>query len=333
MALGGDRILHGKDDSGSAPLKIGGKASGALPAAVTAGQRVDAYFDLEGRLHIVADSGGGGTQYAHDAAGGATPTGTLAMGRASAAAPADVSADLDLVGLWALRNGSQVVNLAGGSTLVSAGAGIASGALRVVSASDDPAVAALQIIDDVVAYQDAIAIGAQGGIAPLFIRDDSLTPITPAEGDLAMGRVDVNGAIWMQLAGGLAASVDSVAIGARATGVGTDTARDIDLDEAEFEIKATAGTLYGWYIVNQASTKRYVKLYNATAATVVVGTTTPVQTLVIPANGTDAAGSNFAIGQGMNFGTAICAAATTGVADADVGAPAANDVVANFYYK
>jgi hypothetical protein len=36
---------------------------------------------------------------------------------------------------------------------------------------------------------------------------------------------------------------------------------------------------------------------------------------------------------GIGFGTAITVAATTGVADNDTGAPAANDVIVNIFYK
>lgn len=54
---------------------------------------------------------------AHDAAAAAGPL--LIGAYAKAAAPTDVSADGDVVNLWALRNGSLVVNLASGGTLLS----------------------------------------------------------------------------------------------------------------------------------------------------------------------------------------------------------------------
>ena len=104
--------------------------------------------------------------------------------------------------------------------------------------------------------------------------------------------------------------------------------RSIDLDETEEEIKATAGQLFGWYIFNAAATTHYVKFYNATAANVTVGTTTPVLTIPVPAG--SAANVEFSVG--IAFGTAITAAATTGIADADTGAPAANAVTLNAFY-
>lgn len=41
-------VAHGATDSGN-PVKVGGKASSSLPTAVTAGQRTDAYYDVNGR--------------------------------------------------------------------------------------------------------------------------------------------------------------------------------------------------------------------------------------------------------------------------------------------
>jgi hypothetical protein len=108
--------------------------------------------------------------------------------------------------------------------------------------------------------------------------------------------------------------------------------RTLDLDESEEEVKGTAGVLYGWAITNRATTTRYVKIYNATAASVTVGVTTPVITWGIPGNSTDHVGANMLGGVGIGFSTAICVACTTGFADADASAPGTNDLIANFFY-
>ena len=113
------------------------------------------------------------------------------------------------------------------------------------------------------------------------------------------------------------------------TSGGLDIFRSIDLDESEEEVKATAGQVFGWYIYNKAAAVTYVKFYNATAANTTVGTTTPVMTVPIPAT----AGANVEFTNGITFATAITVAATTGVADADTGAPAANDLIINLLYK
>lgn len=104
--------------------------------------------------------------------------------------------------------------------------------------------------------------------------------------------------------------------------------RSIDVDESEEEVKATAGQVFGWYLFNGAAAVRYVKFYNATAANVTVGSTTPVLTVPLPAG----AAANVEFTNGIAFSTAICIAATTGIADNDTGAPSANDVVANVFY-
>jgi len=110
---------------------------------------------------------------------------------------------------------------------------------------------------------------------------------------------------------------------------GLDTFRSVDVDESEEEIKSTAGQVFGWFLFNGASSTLYVKFYNATAASVTVGTTTPFLTIPIPAG----AGANVEFMHGIEFDTAITIAATTGVADSDTGAPGANELVANVFYK
>lgn len=81
---------------------------------------------------------GGGTQYTHDAA--ITPgstIGTMAVGRASAAAPTDVSADNDAVLPWYLRSGAQAVQPTFAGVLATTGNGASgTGVQRVTLASD-----------------------------------------------------------------------------------------------------------------------------------------------------------------------------------------------------
>jgi len=116
-----------------------------------------------------------------------------------------------------------------------------------------------------------------------------------------------------------------------ATADGLSIFKSVDLDETEEAVKTTKGKVYGWAIYNaHATLTRYVKLYNATVANVVVGTTVPVLTLPVAALSweTTAPGE-----VGLQFDTAITAAATTGVADADTGAPAANDVICHIFYQ
>lgn len=108
--------------------------------------------------------------------------------------------------------------------------------------------------------------------------------------------------------------------------------RSIDIDESEEEVKASAGTVYGVWFSNMATSTRFLKFYNATAASVTVGTTTPVLTLAMPGNASDDISGVFSLPQGIKFDTAICVAATTGIADNDTGAPSANDCIVNVFY-
>lgn len=118
-----------------------------------------------------------------------------------------------------------------------------------------------------------------------------------------------------------------------ATSGGLSIFRSIDLDETEEEVKATAGQVFGMWVTNTATATRWIKFYNATAANVTVGTTTPVITWGIPGNSSDDISALFSGTNGIVFGTAITVAATTGVADNDTGAPGANEVIVNIFYK
>lgn len=126
--------------------------------------------------------------------------------------------------------------------------------------------------------------------------------------------------------------IGNVGIGVRTSG-GTSIFRSLDLDETEEEIKGSAGQIYWIHCMNLTASKRYLKFYNATAANVTVGTTTPVLTFVLPTLGdTNGAGFVLMVPMGIAFNTAISAAVTTGLADNDTGAPGANDVVINVGY-
>lgn len=72
--------------------------------------------------------------------------------------------------------------------------------------------AATQAIDTAVGSTDR-------GVVVVAVRDNALTTLTPAEGDAAPLRVDTNGALWVQLAGALASTTDSIAIKPPATQV------------------------------------------------------------------------------------------------------------------
>lgn len=109
--------------------------------------------------------------------------------------------------------------------------------------------------------------------------------------------------------------------------------RSIDLDETEEQVKATSGTLYGVWFSNLSTNTLFLKFYNGTAASVTVGSSTPILTLAIPGNSTDDVSGVFSIPQGIAFSTALSVAATTGIADSDTGAPGLNECLVNIFYK
>lgn len=105
--------------------------------------------------------------------------------------------------------------------------------------------------------------------------------------------------------------------------------RSLDLNATDVDVKTTRGRVYGWFLQNTSAGVRYFKLYNATAANVTVGSTTPVMTIGLPAG----ASANVMSPIGILFTTAISAACVTGVADSSAVAPGANECVANIFYK
>ena len=126
----------------------------------------------------------------------------------------------------------------------------------------------------------------------------------------------------------------SVAVPAVATG-GATIYKNIDVDESEDQVSAVACTLYTLHAMNMKATVLYLKLYDALAANVTVGTTVPDMTFPLPTPGsTNGQGFCLSFGtQGAAFTTALTIACTTGVADNDTGAPGANECIVNLTYK
>ncbi len=89
-------------------------------------------------------------------------------------------------------------------------------------------------------------------------------------------------------------------------------------------VKASPGAVGFIYVVNLNAAVRYLKLYNKASAPT-VGSDTPIATLPIPASATGA-GFMLPIPGGVAFTTGIALALTTGAADADTGAVAANEI-------
>lgn len=166
--------------------------------------------------------------------------------------------------------------------------------------------------------------------------DNTQTRVTatnglPIQGDGTDLPITLDGEAVVLGAG--SATVGNVGLVASTTG-GTTLYKNIDVDETEDQVKGTAGQLYWLHVVNLAAATRFLKVYNATAASVTVGTTVPDLTFAIPTQGdTNGAGFTLSVATGIVFSTAITIAATTGVADNDSTAPGANEVIVNLGYR
>lgn len=241
-----------------------------------------------------------------------------------------------LMGNGVTGTGSQRVTIASDNTAFSVNATLAAETTKVIGtvniAAAQAVTANLSATDN--AVLDAIEADTTiiaGAVAATHMQCDIVGAL-PA-GTAAIGKLAANSGVDI-------GDVDILSIAAGDNNIGNvDVAtlpgsselifRSIDLDESEEEVKATAALLYGWYIFNAAAVTQYVKLYNLTAANTTVGTSTPVMTIPVPAG----AAANVEFTNGIAFATALTAAATTGVADADTGAPAANSLIINLFYK
>jgi len=118
--------------------------------------------------------------------------------------------------------------------------------------------------------------------------------------------------------------------GARTSG-GTTFFHSDDLDETEEQVKGSAGQVYFIHAMNLSNAVKYLQVFNATSASVTVGTTAPDMVFPIATQGdTNGAGFVLAVPNGIAFGTAITVAATT-TATGGTGA-GANEVFVNIGY-
>jgi hypothetical protein len=165
--------------------------------------------------------------------------------------------------------------------------------------------------------EDAAHASGDTGVMALGVRSASPSDRSAGatDGDYEPFAVNAAGAVWT--------TPTPTTVG------GLSLFRSLDLDETEEDVKTSAGQVYGWHYSNRSAGERFLKFYNATAATVTVGTTTPVITIPVAAG----VASNVEFSHGIAFSTAICAAVTTGIADNDVGAPGTNDFVLHVFYK
>ena len=238
----------------AAPLTIGGRASTAVPTAVSAdGDVVDARFLRNGAqvVHVVDSSGnaqtfGGGTQYAEDAALGSTPTGTLMMARRDDALATLTPVEDDAISLRVTSRGALYTSLVDGS-----GNAVATG----------------------VQYVEDASISANAGQGTLVVarRDDALSTLTPAQDDAVGLRVNAMGALWVQeqpaatpTQSSVAASATSVSILASNTGRMGATVYNDSTAFLYLKLGATASTTS--FTIRMASQSYYEVPFDYTGA-------------------------------------------------------------------
>lgn len=297
---------------------------------------------------------GGGTQYDEDSAHVSGDKVTMAGVVRADTAAAQSGTDGDRTVLITDASGRLHVNV--GNT-VTVGSHAVTNAGTFATQVDGAALTSLQLIDNIVLAEDAAHNTADPGVQMLAVRKATPANVSDTDGDyeplqVSAGRLWASATIDAALPAGtnaigkLAANsgvdigdvdVTSISAGTNAIGNvgligrasgGMSIFKSIDLDETEEDIKTSAGQVFSISAFNRTAAPLYLKFYNATAANVTVGTTTPVLTFVVPANAdSDGAGFIWNNEIGFAFGTAISAAVTTGVADNDTGAPGANDCV------
>ena len=185
---------------------------------------------------------------------------------------------------------------------------------------DGAALTALQLIDNPVLVDDAAFTPATSSVMMAGFEADESSTDSVDEGDAGAARMTLDRKI--------------IVTPQPHTAGGCSIFRTLDLDETEEDVKTSAGQIYGIFAINTTNAAIYLKFYNLTAANTTVGSSTPVMTLPVPGdNNTDGAGFYLPFPVGVAFDTAICAAATTGVADNDTGAPGANALIVHVFYK
>jgi hypothetical protein len=269
--------------------------------------------------------------YTDDTSTHATGT-SKGAGIMAVAAPTDASVDANDIGMVAMTTARALKNdlttIAG--TAAVNGSGTATGALRVelptngtgviatvgaVTAITNALPTGTNSIGDVRSITTSIVPGTGAtnlgkaedaqhttgdvGVAILGIRDDTLNATSGTEGDYEMFHTTAEGAMWVTQA----PSITNGWATFNATSGDGSTA----LTNTAQQVKATTGTVGGWYIYNPNATATYVNFYNDTSASVTVGTTNQQMVICVPAT----AGANVEFGNGITFATAISISATT----------------------
>lgn len=299
-------VLSIDDNAGS--LTVDNAGTFAVQSTLQANSGVD-IGDVD-VTSIIPGTGATNLGKAVDAASAGTDTGVAALAVRDDALGGLTPIEGDYSHLRVDANGALWVIPNGTVTIQEASALDVSAATVTVDlgANNDVTIDASSIV----LAEDAVHGSGDAGVMALSVRNDTLAALAGTDGDYAPLQVSALGALFVTLA-------------PETTG-GLTMARNVDVDETEDAVKASAGQMYSLEAWNNASSVMFLHFYNATVASVTVGTTTPDWTFAVPAN----SGLTQNWPHGLAFGTAITVAATTTVGGSS--GPAANEVGINVGY-
>jgi hypothetical protein len=228
---------------------------------------------------------------AHDSPAATSGLPLLIGGFASSTAPSNVSTNNDAVRGWFIPNGAQATVITAAGALVGGDAtnGLDVDVTRIVAELP----AGTQNIGDVdvltvPAPLNVVGSGTQATALRVTLATDSPTSSTAV----------TNAGVFAVQENATAASTMNATSSDGGTAL-TSTAQ---------VIKGSAGTLHGYYVYNPNATAQFVQIFNTAAASVTVGTTTPLFMLTIPAT---SAANLWMSPVGVAFGTAMSWAATS----------------------
>jgi hypothetical protein len=149
--------------------------------------------------------------------------------------------------------------------------------------------------------EDAAHASGDVGVMSLGVRAAAPTERSagPTDGDYEPFATNERGAVWVSQAP--SANGGATTMNASSSDGGTA------LTNTAQAIKASAGTLTGYFIYNPNAAAVFVQFYNTASGGVTVGTTNPLFMLTVPA----ASAANLWMTGGVQFSTAISWAATS----------------------
>lgn len=284
------------------PVSIGGVASSTTPSAVSAGDAVGIWIDLNGRIQI----GDGGGSLTVDGTVGATQSGTWNIGTVST-----------ITNVVHIDDNGGSVTVDGGVTC-NAGTNLNTSALAT-SANQSTMITALQLIDDPVITDDAAFTPATNKVSMAGFEADETATDSVDEGDAGAARMTLD-------------RKQIIALYAHAAG-GADGYSFLSTSAVQTaQIKGSPGNVYDIECFNVGSSAAFIRLYDQTGSPANTDTANIKWRGTIPA-ATTGAGHVVPFVVGRFFGTGIGIRVTAAIADNDATALTASQVMCNVGYK